>query len=105
MCHKMSLICSDSAMRALHRVLICTRVTAYDNRNPQTIGDVMDVAEYLVALLQNHEGRSEADVLAEYRLYLQDIETRFAGYDHLVAVFDEARLHESKNRLATVGNR
>ena len=48
----------------------------------------MDSAEYPVALLQNHEGRSEEDCLAEFRAVLQDIESRFSGSAGLLAVFD-----------------
>jgi hypothetical protein len=84
----MSVICSDSTLRALHRVLVCARFESYAGRDPKTIGDVMDVAEYLVALIRNQEGRSEAECLAEFRLGLQDIETRFAGFEGLVAAFD-----------------
>lgn len=84
----MSLICSADALRALHRVLVCTRFEAYEGRDPKTLGDVMDTAEYLVALLQNYEGRSEGECLAEFRAFLQDLETRFPGYGGLVAAFD-----------------
>ncbi len=84
----MSLICSADALRALHRVLVCTRFEAYEGRDSKTLGDVMDVAEYLVALLQNHEERAEAECLADFRAFLQDLETRFPGYDGLMAVFD-----------------
>ena len=87
----MSLICSANALQALHRVLVCTRFEAYEGCKPKTLGDVMDNTEYLVALLQNHEGRSEEDTLAEFRAVLQDIETRFSGYDGLLAVFDSTQ--------------
>ncbi len=85
----MSFICSDSALRALHRVLICTRSQAYENCDSRTLGDVMDVAEYLVAILQNHEGLTQEEGLERFRLYLQDLETRFPGYAGLTARFDE----------------
>ena len=75
-------------MCALHRVLICTRFEAYEGRDPKTLGDVMDAAEYLVAILQNHEGRPEDECLAEFRAYLHDLEARFPGYSGLVAAFD-----------------
>ena len=84
----MSLICSADALRALHRVLVCTRFEAYEGVDSKTLGDVMDSTEYLVALLQNHDGRSEEEVLVEFRAVLQDIETRFNGYKGLLAVFD-----------------
>ena len=87
----MSLICSANALQALHRVLICSRFEAYEGRDPKTLGDVMDSAEYLVALLQNHEGRTESETLAEFRAVLLDIETRFPGYDGLLAAFDSAQ--------------
>ena len=84
----MSLICSADALRALHRVLVCTRFEAYEGRDPKTLGDVMDTAEYLVAILQNHEGRLETECLAEFRAFLEDLERRFSGYSGLVAAFD-----------------
>ena len=84
----MSLICSANALHALHRVLVCTRFEAYEGCAPKTLSDVMDSAEYLVALLQNHEGRTENETLAEFRAVLLDIETRFPGYDGLLAAFD-----------------
>jgi hypothetical protein len=84
----MSLICSANALRALHRVLVCSRFEAYEDCDPKTLGDVMDCAEYLVALLQNHEGRTEEECLAEFRAVLQDIEARFPGYEGLLTVFD-----------------
>lgn len=84
----MSLICSANALQALHRVLVCTRFEAYEGCTPKTLRDVMDSAEYLVALLQNHEERTEDETLAEFRAVLLDIETRFSGYDGLLAAFD-----------------
>ena len=86
----MSLICSDSALRALHRVLICTRSQAYEEADSRAIGEVMDAAEYLVAILQNHEGLTREEGLARFRQSLQDIETRFPGYAGLLAAFDSA---------------
>ena len=85
------MICSANALEALHRVLVCTRSEAYEGCAPKTPGDVMDSAEYLVALLQNHEGRTEDEALAEFRAVLLDIETRFPGYGGLLAAFDGAR--------------
>ena len=87
----MSLICSDNALRVLHRVLICTRSHAYEGADQKTIGDVMDVAEYLVAILQNHEGLTKEDGLDRFRLCLCDIESRFPGYTGLIAAFDADR--------------
>lgn len=84
----MSLICSANALRALHRVLVCSRFEAYEGCKPKTLGDVMESAEYLVALLQNHEGRTGEECLTEFRAVLQDIETRFDGYEGLLSVFD-----------------
>lgn len=84
----MSLVCSANTLRALHRVLVCSRFEAYEGCDARMLGDVMDSAEYLVALLQNHEGRTEEECLTEFRTVLQDIETRFAGYEGLLTVFD-----------------
>ena len=100
----MSLICSADALRALHRVLICTRFEAHEGRDSKTLGDVMDTAEYLVSLLQNHEGRSEAECLAEFRVSLQDLEARFPGYGGLVAAFDtDPQVAKQGRPLATAG--
>ena len=102
----MNLICSAKAMHALHRVLVCT--PALDRMRaayPKTLGDVMDVAEYLVAILQNHEGRPEAECLAEFRTYLQDLETRFPGYDGLIAAFDtDPQAAKQERPLAMTGS-
>lgn len=101
----MSLICSANAMRALHRVLVCTRFEAYEGRDPKSLGDVMDTAEYLVAILQNHEGRPEGECLAEFRAFLQELEERFPGYDGLVAAFDtdpQAAVQERPLAMASV---
>ena len=101
----MNLICSAKAMHALHRVLVCTRFGSYEGRDPKTLGDVMDVAEYLVAILQNHEGRPEAECLAEFRTYLQDLETRFPGYDGLIAAFDtDPQAAKQERPLAMTGS-
>ena len=75
-------------MRALHRVLVCTRVEAYQGRDPKILGDVIDTAEYLVAVLQNSGGRPEGECLAEFRAFLQELEERFPGYGGLVTAFD-----------------
>ncbi|GEM_PF-6993027 len=96
----MSLICSASAMRALHQVLVCTRVEAYQGRDPKMLGDVIDTAGYLVAILQNSEGRPESECLAEFRAFLQELEERFPGYGGLVTAFDTdpqaAATHEKR---------
>lgn len=98
----MSLICSADALRALHRVLICTRFEAYEGRDPKTLGDVMDTAEYLVGILQNHEGRPKDECLAEFRAFLQDLEMRFPGYGSLVAAFDTDPQAEAKQERPLV---
>lgn len=95
----MNSICSDSALNALHKVLIRTRFVAYKGCDSKTIGDVMDLAEYLIVLLQNNEGRTETEVLSVFRQCLQEIEGRFDGFIGLVAAFDEAEMkpqHESR---------
>ena len=97
----MSLICSANALRALHRVLVCTRFEAYEGCNSKTLGDVADSTEYLVALLQNHDDRSEQECLREFRSVLADIEARFSGYGGLTAVFDAGEQAVSDKQLAT----
>jgi hypothetical protein len=98
----MNLICSDNALRALHRILVCTRFQAYENIDVKTIGDVMDAAEYLVSILQNHEGLTEEEGLERFRLYLGDLETRFPGYTDLIVAFD---MTPQQKQLVTIDTR
>ncbi len=44
-----------------------------------------------MALLQNHEGRTEDETLTEFRAVLLDIETRFPGYEGLLVTYDSAQ--------------
>lgn len=99
----MNLICSDSALTAVHKVLTRTRSIAYQGCDSNTIGDVMDLAEYLVALLLNHERRTETEALLVFQQCLEEIESRFEGFEGLVAAFDaqETNLHREL-RLTTV---
>jgi len=98
----MNWICSANALRALHRVMVCTRFAANEGCEAHVISDVMDSAEYLVAILQNHEERTERECLREFRSYLKDLETRFPGYEGLLAAFDsEPQSAKSRPLLAT----
>jgi hypothetical protein len=54
----MSLICSDSALTALHRVLVCAQAQAYDDLSPELMGEAMNVTEYLVSILPSRFGKS-----------------------------------------------
>ena len=87
----MNLICSVSALSSLQRVLVRTRSVAYGGCASKTVGDIMDTAEYLTAILLNHEGLSEEDALTRFRVHLQDLEDRFEGFTGLVAAFDAER--------------
>lgn len=99
----MRLICSAEALRALHRLLVCARFEAYEGCDSKTLGDVMEHAEYLVAILQNHEGRTEKECLTEFRAYLCDLETRFPGYEGLLAAFDTEPQAARKISLTAIG--
>ena len=98
----MSLISSANALRALHRVLVCTRFAAYDGADPKMLGDVTDSTEYLVALLQNQENRSEQECLDEFRSVLRDIEVRFFSSEGIVSVFDAEAEPAGAKQLALI---
>ena len=80
----------DSGIRAVHRVIIGTRLLGYKNAEPQLIARVLDHADALGFMLMNDfrdfEGQ-ETPVL--FRRHLQGIEEAFEGFDYLVASFDE----------------
>ncbi len=86
--------------------MICTRFAAYKGRSSKEIGDILDVGEYLVAILLNHENLTESECLARFRLYLQDIETRFEGFSGLIAAFDDtSQERTSTNESETIHDR
>lgn len=80
----------DSGIRAVHRVIIGTRLLGYKNTDPQLIARILDHADALGFMLmddfRDFEGE-ETSVL--FRRHLQGIEDAFDGFDYLVASFDE----------------
>ncbi len=96
----------DSGIRALHSVIIGTRLLGYQNADPQLVARVLDHADalgfMLMADFRDFEGE-ETPVL--FRRHLQGIEDAFDGFDYLVASFDEnmkrgERIPEQARELA-----
>lgn len=85
--------------------MIGTRFAAYNGRTSKEIGDILDVGEYLVAILLNHENLTEDECLARFRLYLEDIETRFDGFSGLVAAFDDNSEEHPNNESEMIHDR
>ncbi len=81
---------SDNALDAVHRVLTRARSQAYMGLDSKQIGRILDDAEYLVTIIRNNEGDHE------FRLHLEDIEQKFAGFDSLVEAFDAGLLKEKQ---------
>jgi hypothetical protein len=75
------------ALRAVHLLLVQTRFAAASGADPQRLARILDVTEYLVALLL----RDPLDVTT-YRRHLEDLEARFPELKALVAVFDETNV-------------
>lgn len=65
------------------------RAETYEATDAHSLADIMDAAEHLVAILQNHEELTPQEGLERFRLCLQDIEARFSGYRGITAAFDE----------------
>lgn len=73
-----------NALEALHKVLILTRMMAYQNEPGADIADVLDVAEYLVVLIMKPE-----DKTAEFRQYLESMTQKREHFRHALRWFDE----------------
>ena len=80
----------DSAIRAIHRVIVSTRTLAYFKTDPQVLARILDYADPLAFVLMDHYPiEAEEDQVALFHRRLQDIEDTFQGFDGLVAGFDE----------------
>lgn len=82
---------TEDALLALHRVLTRTRTLAYQATDTKQIARVLDDAEYLATLVMQSTKCDAAECLADFRAHLCDIETKYSGFDGLVAGFDESR--------------
>jgi hypothetical protein len=71
------------AFRALHRVLIRTRLMGYEGKPPREIADVLDWAELLPVHLAADEDRT-----GEFRNVLAAIDSGRPGFEGLLAIFD-----------------
>jgi len=80
---------SANALRALHRILIRLRSLAYNGTDPRTMGRILDDVEYLGVLVLQSQNDSSPEKVADFRLHLQDLETKFSGFERLTAAFDE----------------
>ena len=81
---------SDSAIRAMHRVIIKARFLAYKNTDPQTIARILDHADPLgFMLMDDFRPEGGEDLASLFRRHLQGIEDTFDGFNGLVAGFDQ----------------
>ena len=78
----------DSASQAIHDLVIGTRFLAYKNTDPQILARILDRADPLSAALTGSSLVAE-DQIVDFRLRLKDIEDNFAGFEYLVAKFDQ----------------
>ncbi len=81
---------SDSAIRAIHRVITLTRYLGYKNTDPQILAHILDHADALGFMLMN-DFRAEdgEDTSSLFRRHLQGIEDQFEGFQGLTQAFDE----------------
>lgn len=80
----------DSGIRALHRVIIGTRLLGYKNADPQLIARVLDHADALGFMLMDDFRDFEGEETpVKFRRHLRGIEDAFEGFNCLVASFDE----------------
>ena len=79
---------SDSASQAIHDIIIGLRYLAYKNTDPQILARILDRADPLTAPPDGNH-RATDDQIAQFRQRLQDIEDHFAGFEFLVAKFDQ----------------
>ncbi len=80
---------SGNALLALHRALIRLRALAYEGTEPRTIGRMLDDIEYLGVLAMQSRTDNSQEHVEDFRLHLQDLETKYPGFGHLTAAFDE----------------
>jgi len=77
-----------NTLRALHRVLISLRALAYQGAEPEAIGRMLDDIEYLGVLAMQSRTDDSPEHIEDFRLHLQDLEAKYAGFGPLTAAFD-----------------
>ncbi len=80
---------AGNALLALHRALIRLRALAYEGTDPRTLGRMLDDIEYLGILAMQSRTNNSREHVEDFRLHLQDLETKYQGFGHLTAAFDE----------------
>jgi hypothetical protein len=87
---KMNSNFSDSAIRAIHRVIILTRHLGYKNTDPQVLARILDHADALGFMLMNDfQAEDGEETSSLFRRHLQGIEEKFDGFQGLTQTFDE----------------
>ncbi len=80
---------SGNALLTLHRALIRLRALAYEGTEPRTLGRMLDDIEYLGVLAMQSRTNDSQEHVEDFRLHLQDLETKYQGFGHLTTAFDE----------------
>lgn len=81
---------SDSAIRAIHRVITFTRYLGYKNTDPQVLARILDHADALgFMLMDDFHAESGEETSSLFRRHLQGIEDAFDGFQGLTRTFDE----------------
>ena len=81
---------SDSAIRAIHRVIILTRYLGYKNTDPQVLARILDHADALgFMLMDDFQAEDGEETSSLFRRHLQGIEETFDGFQGLTRAFDE----------------
>ena len=80
----------DSAIRAIHRVIILPRYLGYKNTDPQVLARILDYADALGFMLMNDFRAEDGEETPSlFRRHLQGIEETFDGFQGLTRAFDE----------------
>lgn len=80
----------DSAIRAIHRVIILTRFLGYKNTDPQVLARILDHADALgFMLMDDFHAEDGEETPSLFRRHLQGIEEAFDGFQGLTRSFDE----------------
>ncbi len=76
---------TNAALEALHLVILKGRSMAYEKEPHQRIADLLDAAEYLVAIMRNQK-----DMTDTFGRCIAEISETY-GCRHALVVFNEAR--------------
>lgn len=80
---------SGNALLTLHRALIRLHALAYEGTEPVALGRMLDDIEYLGVLAMQSRTNHSQEHVEDFHLHLQDLETKYQGFGHLTAAFDE----------------